>query len=155
MSWTAEEIQAKLRRIFSHSSLTVKVDRAWAHAHGVHPDALQVWDTGPVTGKPYVVAVLARNGVPCDPSEAFWLELWRSHAAQRHQGRAGWADEQERAAIEYDRKFEERNFGRMEQRFKEAEEPIMHMLGEGRVYSLNPTSNRRMRRTRAGVLVPA
>lgn len=153
MSWTAREIEAKLRRLLCISEIEVKQDAAWAVRHGFHRDVLQVWDRAPQTGEPYVVDVLHRNGFPCEPTDAFWMRLWRARADHVHMGKKGWPAEVERQARAWEQGQEDANFEKAHRGLYEHEDRIRHLLRLGRVYGT--TGRRHMRRTRAGLLVPA
>jgi hypothetical protein len=139
VSWTPEEIEAKLRRITNTSTLEVRRDRAWALRNRHHPEALQVWDRGVRTGKPYFVAVLERRGVPCEPDERWFHAMWAMHADQVHRGRPGWADKIGFDARDYEDAKEAETWRRFDERMEAAKDPIMHMLGEGRTHKLDRT----------------
>lgn len=153
MSWTAREIEAKLRRLLCISELEVRKDAAWAVRHGFHPDVLLVWDRAPQTGEWYCVAQLHRGGFPCEPDHAFWSTLWNARADHVHQGKKGWPAEVERRARQWVEDGERAIFDKAHRGLYQHEDKIRHLLKMGRVYATSPT--KRLRRTRAGLLVPA
>lgn len=150
-----EALQAKLRRIFNCSTLEVKIDRRYALEHRHHPQALQVWDRGVVSGEPYIVAVL-EDGKPSRPapvSEAFFATLWRSFCDQQHQGRKSWAEQQALNAEHFQEDQETAADKKLDEQLWSREDEIMRVIGHRKRFAV--TAGKRMRRTRAGVLVPA
>lgn len=132
-----EALQQKLRRILNTSTIEVKQDRAWAARHRMHPHAYQVWDRGTKSGTPYVVCVLQRGGVPCEPGEAFFANLWRSQADQIHKGRPGWADNIA-SDMEYAQdQVELRKAQARRQKYRDMRDQVFHMFGHGRHWALN------------------
>lgn len=134
---TPEALQKELRRILKTQSITVKKDPAWAAANGHHPHALQVWDKGVVSGEPYIVAVLERNGVPHEPGPLFFQRLWEMHADNVHRGRKGWAEKMRFDARDR-QEFEERKHSeRLRERLESQRGKAMSLLGCGKYWSLN------------------
>lgn len=123
--------------MFNLDTLEVKNDRAWAARHRYHPHALQVWDKGPRTGTPYLVYVLQRGGVPCEPDNRFWKYMWDSFADNIHRGRPGWADKVAFDSRDYEETQDQKTWSTMTERLMSNEGRIMSLLGENKYWSLN------------------
>lgn len=139
-----EGLQKELRRILNTSSIEVKKDPAWAVRNRHHPHALQVWDKGVQTGKPYVVAVLENSrGYPCEPGPQFFSNMWKMLADNIHRGRPGWADKQEFDARDHTEWVERENDRRFHERVSAERGRIFSMLGHNKYWSLDRTMRKK------------
>lgn len=148
-----EGLEKELRRRLGLSSIEVRLDRRWAFENGKHPDALQVWDSGVQSGRPYCVMVLTHRGLPRAPGEWVFERMFKMRAEAIHQGRQSWAEDSVKDYGRAQDYQDEQTAARCRDRFADTRPMIRSFAGWGKIYATG--GHRKLRRTRAGLLVPA